>query len=410
MSVKIVLSENRLETINNNSKRPIENEYIGNLFNQLVWASTTLEYKQISKQLRDILLDDSNGEFECQHPEWFDESIEEVAKVDTTVCDFCGYREPCEKSLENLTIEIQGLSFIKNHGYMIQPQDYVGALQSCFKAKNRADETVMIDPFVGFSPLSNKSRTLYLIPYSSLTKRFPDQRSNFILQSAIGYDLKTAQSIWPVDLRILQLLMDKKFMAKLKEKVRKNLNLQKLSILDLRSLKKINTQREWNNAKTSQEYLSALESIFAKLVSIIKLFKEFETIAITPHKPYIDHPFASTGSGWVVIAVRILELDPQFFDYLLKYNADDALFLDEMFNDKFERMGGLSIELDTEVRRFIPRFPAILLQPLNQNSEARLELPSCRIIKMHRVSISEPCLLIDSLNFELSELKGWYFA
>lgn len=411
MSVKIILSENRLETINFKLKRPVDGEYIGDLFNQLMWASTSLEYKKISKQLRNILLENSNGDFDCQHPEWFDEPIDEVPKVDTTICDFCGYRESCEKSLENLTIEIQGLSFIKNHGYTIQPQDHVGALQNCFSAKNESSETIMIDPFLGFSQLSNKSRTLYLVPYSSVKQRFPDQSSNVILQSAIGYDLKTAQSIWPIDLRILQLLMDNKFLAKLKKAIRrKDIIYQNLTQLDLRCVKKINTQRGWNHGKKSDDYMSALESIFSKLVSVIKLFKEFENIAITPHKPYIDHPFESTGSGWVVIAVRMLELEPQLFDYLCKHNADNALFLNEMFNDRFERMGGLSIELDTDVRRFIPRFPAILLQPLTENSEVRLEQPSCRIIKMYRVPISEPCLLIDSLNFELSELKGWYFA
>ena len=411
MSVKIMLSENRLETINFKSKRPVDDEYIGDLFNQLMWASTSLEYKKISKQLRNTLLDNTNSDFDCQHPEWFDEPIDEVPKVDTTICDFCGYRESCEKSLENLTIEIQGLSFIKNHGYTIQPQDHIGALQNCFRAKNESSETIMIDPFLGFSQLSNKSRTLYLVPYSSVKQRFPDQRSNVILQSAIGYDLKTAQSIWPVDLRILQLLMDNKFLAKLKKAIRGNdIIYQNLTQLDLRCLKKINTQRGWNHGRKSHDYMSALESIFSRLVSVIKSFKEFENIAITPHKPYIDHPFESTGSGWVVIAVRMLELEPQLFDYLCKHNADNALFLDEMFNDRFERMGGLSIELDTDVRRFIPRFPAILLQPLMENSEVKLEQPSCRIIKMHRVPISEPCLLIDSLNFELSELKGWYFA
>ena len=205
--------------------------------------------------------------------------------------------------------------------------------------------------------------------------------------------------------------MDNKFLTDLKKALRsKDIIYQDLTRLDSRCLKKINTQRAWNFGKVSHDYISALESIFSKLVSVIKLFKEFENIAITPHKPYIDHPFESTGSGWVVIAVRMLELEPQLFDYLLKYNADDALFLDEMFNDRFERMGGLSIELDTDIRRFIPRFPGILLQPLKQSPEVRLEQPSCRIIKMHRVPISEPCLLIDSLNFELSELKGWYFA
>ena len=51
MSVKIILSENRLETINYKSKRPIDDEYIGDLFNQLMWASTSLEYKKISKQI-----------------------------------------------------------------------------------------------------------------------------------------------------------------------------------------------------------------------------------------------------------------------------------------------------------------------------------------------------------------------
>ena len=86
------------------------------------------------------------------------------------------------------------------------------------------------------------------------------------------------------------------------------------------------------------------------------------------------------------IAMGMLELEPQLFDYLCKHNADNALFLNEMFNDRFERMGGLSIELDTDVGRFIPRFPAILLQPLTENS-VRLEQPSCRIIKMYRVPI-----------------------
>ena len=118
------------------------------------------------------------------------------------------------------------------------PEENQTSLQQCFQGTNQGGELTVVDPFLGFSPLANSSRSLYLIPYASMIDRFPDMPSNQILHTAIGYDLKSAQSIWPSDLRILQLLMDKSMLNRFK----KSLKLSGRDVEHLAQLDRISPQ------------------------------------------------------------------------------------------------------------------------------------------------------------------------
>lgn len=412
MAVEIVLSENQLHTLQQKSKRTLNDPEVERLFGELIWAGSALEFKQISIFLREVTTKGSKEEFSCQHPDWFDESVESAKLVDRTVCDFCGYRQLCERTVDNLSVEILGISMTENGQKPISPEDHQTALERCFQGVNQGGESTVVDPFLGFSPLAYSSRSLYLIPYASMIDRFPDMPSNRILQTAIGYDLKSAQSIWPSDLRILQLLMNKSMLARFKKSLKMGgRNVEPLTQLDKISLHDIARQRQWNMGETGAEFETSMNSMFEKIIQVLKNLPEFKPIAMTPMKPFVDHPFNSSGSGWLIIAVRILELHPQLLEFYLTHHPEEALFLDRFMPNSFERRGGLSVQLDgEEQRRFVPRFPAVLLCSEEQFQHAGFELPSCRVIRTQLVSIPAPCLLIDPLDFDLNNLQGWNFA
>lgn len=412
MAVEIVLSENQLHTLKKNSKRTLNNPEVERLFGELVWAGSALEFKQISIFLRELVTEESGKEFSCQHPEWFDETAESAKLVDRTVCDFCGYRQLCERAIDNLSVQILGVSMSGRNRISVLPEDNQPALERCFQGTNQRGESTVIDPFLGFSPLAYSSRFLYLVPYALMVERFPDMPSNQILHTAIGYDLKSAQSIWPSDVRILQLLMDKVVLRRLKKSLKSaERATEKLTQLDEISLRDIARQRNWNMGKTGDEFVESMHSMFEKIIQVLKSLHEFKPIAMTPMKPFVDHPFNSSGSGWLIIAVRILELQPQLLEFYLSHHPEDALFLNRFMPDNFERRGGLSVQLDhDEQRRFVPRFPAVLLCSEEQAQQVELELSSCRVIRTQLTSISAPCLLIDPLDFDLNNLQGWNFA
>jgi hypothetical protein len=412
VAVEIVLSENQLHTLKKNSKRTLNNPEVERLFGELVWAGSALEFKQISIFLRELVTKGSAEEFLCQHPNWFDETAESAKLVDRTVCDFCGYRQLCERAVDNLSVKILGVSMSEHNGIPLSPEDNQSALERCFQGINQRGESTVIDPFLGFSPLANSSRFLYLIPYASMVERFPDMPSNQILHTAIGYDLKSAQSIWPSDIRILQLLMDKSVLLRLKKSLKSGKRVAgNLTKLDELSLRDIARQRQWNMGDTGDEFVMSMQSMFEKIIQVLKALPEFKPIAMTPMKPFVDHPFNSSGSGWLIIAVRILELHPQVLEFYLNHHPEDALFLNRFMPDSFERRGGLSVQLDhEEQRRFVPRFPAVLLCSEDQVQQVELELSSCRVVRTQLVSIPAPCLLIDPLDFDLNNLQGWNFA
>lgn len=415
MAVEIVLSENQLHTLRRNSKRRLKDPNVERLFGELIWAGSALEYKQISIFLRELTTKGSNGEFSCQHPDWFNETVESAKLVDRTVCDFCGYRQLCERAVDNLSVEILGISFVDNGKTPILPEDHQKTLERCFQGKNQDGQSTVVDPFLGFSALAYSKRTLYLVPYASMVERFPDIPSNQILHAAVGYDLKSAQSIWPSDVRILQLLMDKLVLKRFKEWLKlPGKDAEPLTELDKISLHGIAEQRQWymdRNGDEVENSMNSMNSMFEKIIKALKAIPEFKPIAMTPMKPFVDHPFNSSGSGWLIIAVRVLELYPQLLEFFFNHHAEDAMFLNRFMPDSFERRGGLSVLLESEEqRRFVPRFPALLLCSEEQLPHMELELPSCRIIQIQKVRISAPCLLIDPLDFDLNNLQGWEFA
>lgn len=412
MAVEIVLSENRLHTLQKNSKRTLNDSNVERLFGELIWAGSPREFKRISIFLRELTTKGSKEEYPCQHPDWFDESVESPKLVDRTDCDFCGYRQLCERTADNLSVEVLGISYAENGRKPIPPEENQTSLQQCFQGTNQGGELTVVDPFLGFSPLANSSRSLYLIPYASMIDRFPDMPSNQILHTAIGYDLKSAQSIWPSDLRILQLLMDKSMLNRFKKSLKlSGRDVEHLAQLDRISLNDIARQRQWNMGDTGPDFVKSMNSMFEKIIQVLKIFPEFKSIAMTPMKPFVDHPFNSSGSGWLIVAVRILELHPQLLEFYLQHHSEEALFLHRFMPNSFERRGGLSVRLDgEEKRRFVPRFPAVLLCSEEHLQHAELELPSCRVIRTQLVSIPAPCLLIDPLDFDLNSLQGWNFA
>ena len=62
MAVEIVLSENRLHTLQKNSKRTLNDSNVERLFGELIWAGSPREFKRISIFLRELTTKGSKEE------------------------------------------------------------------------------------------------------------------------------------------------------------------------------------------------------------------------------------------------------------------------------------------------------------------------------------------------------------
>ena len=132
-----------------------------------------------------------------------------------------------------------------------------------------------------------------------------------------------------------------------------------------------------------------------------------------PMKPFIDHPFDCNGTGYLHAAIRLIELEPDLFKLYQNYdemdlNTEDVSLLKQMETEIWELRSSEKIKLEhSEHRRFLPRFPAVLIHPSREIDALSLEMPACRIVDVLVSENSEPSLLVDSLEIDLLSIQGW---
>ena len=130
--------------------RQLSESGIPQLMSSLLWANSESEYKQFSIALRKLVSQDSIPEFDCAHPEWFDEVLEEEPpQIDATVCRFCGYKDKCERSQSNVEVDVIPIGELSNEGLLLGVES--DDLLACFNANDLEGELQRIDPFFGFS-------------------------------------------------------------------------------------------------------------------------------------------------------------------------------------------------------------------------------------------------------------------
>jgi hypothetical protein len=114
--------------------------------------------------------------------------------------------------------------------------------------------------------------------------------------------------------------------------------------------------------------------------------------------PGVEHPYPIGGSGFMVMALRWMQLKPEDFRRLL-----------------VERFAGLHSNFDLSrisigkqfdfkgSTKYLPRVPATVLVPFHLNTDISLELPAARIIDVHEYDGNEVLLLIDGLGLDFQE-------
>jgi hypothetical protein len=411
--MRITLESNVFHFSMEKKNRQLLEPSIPLMMSSLLWANSESEYKQFSIALRKLVSKDSIPEFDCAHPEWFDEVVEDSPpQIDATVCQFCGYKDTCERSQTNVEVDIIPVGPISNEGVLqgVDPKDIL----ACFGSHDLKGELQRIDPFFGFSKLAKTTRELYLIPLEKLQKRFPDLSKNPTLFAAIGYDLATQQPIWPIDIRLLQFILIPTNKDKIKKKINSQVKKgQKLQLMDVNCLKSIAAERNWISEEKPLESFAAIVRLFLKFVTILKNFDSIQNIAKTPMKPFIDHPFDCNGTGYLHAAIRLIELEPDLFKLYQNYdemdlNTEDVSLLKQMETEIWELRSSEKIKLEhSEHRRFLPRFPAVLIHPSREIDALSLEMPACRIVDVLVSENSEPSLLVDSLEIDLLSIQGW---
>tara|TARA_B110000305_G_C19210499_1_gene525611 strand:- start:318 stop:878 length:561 start_codon:yes stop_codon:yes gene_type:complete len=183
--------------------------------------------------------------------------------------------------------------------------------------------------------------------------------------------------------------------------------------MDVNCLKSIAAERNWISEEKPLESFAAIEKLFLKFVTILKNFDSIQNIAKTPMKPFIDHPFDCNGTGYLHAAIRLIELEPDLFKLYQNYdemdlNTEDVSLLKKMETGIWELRSSEKIKLEhSEHRRFLPRFPAVLIHPSGEIDALSLEMPACRIVDVLVSENSEPSLLVDSLEIDLPSIQGW---
>ena len=400
------------ESFTSGGFRSILDLQFSQVFQSLILANNPEEYRLHAKNIREMVRRDTSSDFVCSNPHWFEESESEAQrnKIDSTVCKFCGYNGQCKTEEADFHVDILQIHSSSADDYR-QLSNIQGAIKKSFKFDNEQLGMPHSDPFSGFSRKAGESRPLYVIRTLHATLDLPDDLSHIDLRGAIAYDLKHQQPIWSLDARTIR-HFDNPLMSKnIREKIEEIIfdEKLKLKISDRRLLRSVAEHRQWPSAK-DKELFGKLESEFANLLHSLETIPIFESLAIAPSTPLIDHPFSLHGAGGLHVALRLFDNVPALKSLFRKnknFNILDKHFHlpTEITLDSVQSLG----EGIKSGKRFIPRFPAILFVSPDFERQP-LEFPAFRIIDVISSHVREPFLMFDNLDFDLSAIQRWDIA
>ena len=375
--------------------RQVNDPKISFLILSLLTEESSIKHRSIATELRNLLVPEHRGSkcFECVHPEWFDEPVE---FVDRTSCNFCAYAHYCSIGKDTR----EAVEIIPLDG-TAEPRR--GSLIQCFDFSGEADQHVPNDPFVGFSHNAGHSRRLFLIEMDKFEIFFPgDVVTGRNLQCAVGYDRLSQQSIWAIDQFFLEEYEKRKIQSQLKFEDVPFPDLKFLTQMDRDLLTHVLQSKGWLlEEDLGQNTEENLHRFFLGLTHLIKKSPHFSRIAskgnasLTPH---VEHPYALGGTGFMIFALRWMELRPNDLIEFLKEQSEQ-----QSFEFDFSRLTA-SKKFDREgATQYMPRMPAIALIPSRGTLDLSLELPAAKIIDVHQYDGSKTLLLLDSLGLDLTE-------
>jgi len=367
-------------------------------------AETDTEYRLAATTLQLHMLppeESDSQKYECVHPDWFDSQSPTPVEVDSTTCMLCAYRQYCTL----------GRTDGRDHVEVILLDDSTMPLKEmlqehCFSAFDLGGNLEVIDPFRGFTSKAGLTRKLYLISQSEFSARYPDALNDSPFDAAIGYDWELQQAIWPIDQLLLEKYERSRILLQFEIIGSGQLKKGNLSLLDQDSLDEIASDRGWVKSTDSREFRDGLHLLFSRFVKVLKhkrLARRFEKLANMPMVPNIDHPFSRSGSGFLHLAIRWIELKPGDLDIYIK-NLSAEKSEQEIQEKVVQRLRvPQSGSIAVHSVRYRPRFPMIAITPESQFSEIELEQPAGRIIDVVVSTGTTNLLLIDSLDINLRQ-------
>lgn len=374
--------------------RKIKSEKISFLLYSLLAEESSVKYRSIATELLQTIApsEKDSDRFDCVHPEWFDGHLE---LVDSTSCNFCAYSHYCTMGRDAR----ERVEIIALENTVFPPRN---ALLKCFDFSDEADEHVPNDPFVGFSHSAGKSRRLYLIEFEKFNDKFPSE--NYFdteLQYAVGYDRCSSQPLWPIDQLFLEEYEKQNKISLIEFEEIPFTKLSRMKEIDSDLLDAVTLKNGWIVEEDPPDLRDEMHCFFQGIAEFIQSNEHFQGLRSkgwASMSPGVEHPYPIGGSGFMVMALRWMQLKPDDFRRLL-----------------VERFAGLHSNFDlTRIStrkqfsskgstKYLPRVPANVLVPFELSVNIPLELPAARIIDVHEYDGNEVLLLIDGLGLDFQE-------
>ena len=376
------------------------------LLTNLLEAETDSEYRLAATTLQLHMLppeDSIYQKYECVHPDWFDGNASTPIQVDSKTCMLCAYRQFCTLGRTDGREHVEIIPLDDSN----MPSKEI-LQEHCFSAFDSNGNMKIIDPFRGFTSKAGRTRKLYLISQSEFSARYPDSLNDSAFDAAIGYDWELQQAIWPIDQLFLEKYERSRVFLQFEIIGAGQLKKGNLSSLDQACLYEIASQRGWLKSTDSEEFREGLHLLLSRFVEVLKhkkLARRFEKLANMPMVPNIDHPFSCSGSGFLHLAIRWIELKPGDLDIYLEKSLEK--FEQEMQDKVAQRLRvPPSQNFVNSSIRYRPRFPMICITSESELSEIKLEQPAGRIIDVVVSNGITNMLLIDSLGIDL-KIDDW---
>jgi hypothetical protein len=372
------------------------------LITNLLVANSNVEYRMAATDIREHLApDQESSDSLCLHPDWFEKNLE--LYIDATTCMFCGYRKNCTLGVD----EREFVEIINLDQFSMPSMDFF--LENCFNVDKLAPED-SIDPFMGFSSRAGESRKLYLISQDEFNRQFPDGSQSAIeFDAAVGYDRITGQSIWSMDQLFLEVYERISGIIKFELNDSDRITEDELTMLDRKCLLQIAYSNGWLLNSDNDEIINQLHILFSRFISILKskqIGPFLTKLTQINMNPRMDTPHSSSGSGYLNIAIRWIELKPsdlQAYCNNLDNNEDREIqkkLVSRIKNKILRKMSSDSIQ-------YLPRFPTIVIAPESSFRSIKIEQPACRIIDVIESHTDQILLLIDGLGIDLlGEMKS----
>jgi len=381
--------------------RIVNDEKMPFLLANLLSAEEDSDYKQACIEIREHVRpkEAEDNHFQCINPDWFDDSQNE--KIDNTTCSYCGYRKSCSIDVEqNDYLEIVPIGDARTPSENFMRDEVLFPKKSTIR--------VNPDPFFGFSMRAGQTRKLYLITQNMFDKIFPNNSlPQYYLDSSIGYDMPTGKAIWPIDQQFLEIYEQMPVrISEIEILGKQGIKSGDLNSFDRGCLIEIAVMNSWILDSNNNDAIDELNLLCSRLIRVLKgkfLKHYFKKLGGIQMSPFIDIPYLSSGSGYLNLALRWIELKPNDIVNYIASLADEpnerghCKAISDIFSQSLVDIGQGAIS-------HFPRFPAIAITPSSKLSGIRIEQSACRVIDVIEYEGVENMLLLDSLGIDLTEV------